>query len=249
MWRHNFPEGRLLDRQRWHSAEHYATRGAYDIYDLLWRHYKPATGDVVIDVGAGNGGETLFLAGMVGKEGRVVAIEPADVPFERLVAMCALNRWSHVEPHKVALSATSGTVSISESESWVSSNIYEGGTSEVRSTTLDDLCDQLGITSVNWLKMNIEGAEKEAIQGMERMAPNVKNMTISCHDFLGTDWGRSKMVVTKWLKDHGFEVRTHGPGLEAEKDYIYAWRGDRNQVDRDIGPPPLYDFGESEAEC
>ena len=55
--------------------------------------------------------------------------------------------------------------------------------------------------------MNIEGAEKEAIKGMEAIAPMIRNVTISCHDFLGTEWARSKSEVTSWLIAHGFTVR------------------------------------------
>ena len=221
-WHHRWREGRINDDKRWRSAYDYATRGAYDIHDLLWRHYRPKTGDVVVDVGAGNGGETLFLAGMVGKTGRVVSLEAAQGPFSRLTAMCALNDWPQVEPKMVALAAEAGTVMMSDSENWVSGNMYEPGTAEVRAVALDDLCNDLGIDCIDWLKLNIEGAEKEAVLGMERMAPHVRHMTISCHDFKNTEWGRSKEVVTGWLVDHGFVVQEHGPGEPYERDYVYA---------------------------
>ena len=60
---------------------------------------------------------------------------------------------------------------------------------------------------------------------MEAIAPMICNMTISCDDFLGTDWARSKSEVTSWLVDHGFTVRRRGydPRVAAH-DYVYAWR-------------------------
>jgi len=224
-WRHRWPEGRVSDTKWWRSPEMWSTHGvAYDMADLLWRHYRPRAGDVVLDVGAGNGGETFWLAGMVGGAGRVIAVEAAPEPFARLAELVALNGWDQVEPRQVALAAEAGTVLMSDSDDWVAGNVFEGGGAEVQAVTLDDLCAELGVERVDWLKMNIEGSEKDAVRGMERMAPHIRHLTISCHDFLGTDWGRSKDRVVSWLLDHGFTVAEHGPGNVAERDYVYGWR-------------------------
>ena len=59
---------------------------------------------------------------------------------------------------------------------------------------------------------------------MERMASHIRHLTISCDDFLGTDWGRSREEVTAWLTAHGFSVWAHGPGEPWEVDYLYASR-------------------------
>jgi FkbM family methyltransferase len=224
-WCHRWPEGRVHDTRWWRSPELWSQHGGdYDMADLLWRHYRPRAGDVVFDVGAGDGGETFWLTGLVGAEGRVIAVEAAPEPFARLSELVALNRWDNVEPRQVALAGSPGTVSMSDSEDWVAGNVFEGGGAEVQAVTLDDLCAELGVERVDWLKMNIEGSEKDAVLGMERMAPHIRHLTVSCHDFLGTEWGRSKDQVVSWLRDHGFTVAEHGPeGYPAERDYVYAW--------------------------
>ena len=125
----------------------------------------------------------------------------------------ALNGWDNVEPRQVALAAAPGTVSMSDAEDWVAGNVFEGGGAEVQAVTLDDLCAELRVERVDWLKMNIEGAEKDAVLGMERMAPHIRHLTISCHDFLGTEWGRSKDQVVSWLRRsriHGGRARPDG---------------------------------------
>jgi len=192
--------------------------------DLLWRHYRPKPGDVVVDAGAGQGGETFSLAPMVGPTGRVIAIEAAPAPFERLSELCTNNGWHNVELHQVALAGEPGSLSMSESEDWVAGNVFESGSVEVRAVTLDDLCGELGVTRIDWLKMNIEGSEKDAVRGMERVAPHIAHLTISCHDFLGTEWGRSKVRVLEWLQDHGFSVQEHGVDDPVLSNYVYAWR-------------------------
>jgi len=223
-WHHRWPEGRVDDTRWWRSWEHWATGGGYDIYDLLFRHYRPQHGDTVVDVGSGHGGETFGLAHMVGPEGRVLSVEAAPDTFGRLEQLCRLNGWTQVEPIQAAIADKPGSLRMSVGDSWVVANVFEGGGVEVPAMTLDDLCAERGITQIDWLKMNIEGAERNAVKGMERMAPHIRNLTISCHDFLGTEWGRSKDEVISWLVAHGFTVAQHGPGEPWARDYVYAWR-------------------------
>lgn len=223
-WHHRWPEGNVRDARWWRTWEEWATGGGHDMHDLLFRHYQPKPGDTVVDVGAGHGGETFALASMVGRGGRVLSIEAAPDTYARLNELCAINDWPHVETIQVALSDKPGTLRMSSSDSWVVANIFEDGDVQVPATTLDNLCEERGITRIDWLKMNIEGAEREAIRGMERMAPSIRHLTISCHDFLGTEWGRSKDAVLKWLFDRGFTVHEHGPGEPWAADYVYASR-------------------------
>ena len=156
----------------------------------------------------------------------MVSIEAAPSPFRRLQDLAHRNMWTQVTPLNVALTSTAGTVSISDDpEQWVAGNIFESeGSVEVEARTFDEICNDLGIERVDWVKMNIEGAEKDALRGMERMAPHIGNLTISCHDFLGTEWGRSKDEVLAWLEAHGFTAEMRDKGDFVQQLYVYAWR-------------------------
>lgn len=224
-WHHRWPEGHVVDVHWWRNAHAWATDGGmHEMDDLLWRHYRPQPGDVVVDIGAGHGGETFYLAPMVGPTGRVVAVEAAPRPYRRLVELTEVNDWPQVEPVQAAITDRTGVVTMADTDSWVTANVFESGSIEVPSLTLDELCQSRRIDRIDWLKMNIEGAEREAVRGMERMASHIRHLTISCHDFLGTDWGRSREEVTSWLTAHGFSVWAHGPGEPWEVDYLYASR-------------------------
>ncbi|HXH77233.1 FkbM family methyltransferase [Nocardioides sp.] len=165
-WLHRWPEGRVSDSRRWGTISKWATNGTdYDMFDLLWRHYKPQPGDTVIDVGAGHGGETFFLADMVGPAGKVLAIEAAPKPYARLVELIRVNGWSQIEPLQLAVSNEAGKVMISDEDDWVEGNVYSNKGAPVRAVTLDDLCAERGITQVDWMKMNNRGRREGRCAG------------------------------------------------------------------------------------
>lgn len=224
-WHYRWPEGRVADPGRWRDAQGWATQGFYyGMDDLLWRDYRPGPGDVVLDVGAGHGGETLYLANMVGPTGRVLSIEAARTPYATLRDLVTRNGWQHVEPVHVAVGSAPGTVHVSDDTHWVAGNIFGGRGEPVAMDTIDALCAARGIDHIDWVKMNIEGAEKDALRGMEAMSSRVRHLTISCHDFLGTEWGKSLDVVTGWLEGHGFTVSRRDEGDFVQRCYLYAAR-------------------------
>ena len=78
----------------------------------MFLHYRPGAGDIVVDVGAGHGGETFALANMVGPEGSVLSIEAAPDTFRRLEQLCRLNDWKQVEAIHAAASDKPRVVTI-----------------------------------------------------------------------------------------------------------------------------------------
>lgn len=56
----------------------------------------------------------------------------------------------------------------------------------VPSVTLDHLLAQYGIEQIDLLKVNIEGSEQQAFAGMLQTINLVRNVAVSCHDFIGS---------------------------------------------------------------
>jgi FkbM family methyltransferase len=196
--------------------------------------YRPAVGDVVIDIGAGNGIDSLVFARAVGTQGRVLAIEANPTTFSYLKNAIRLNGMTQIVPSQVAIVSTPGVVEIEDDPFVQDENrLRTEGTSaktvKVRGVRLDDLCNELGIGDVAFLKMNIEGAERLAIEGMPETLKRTRYVCISCHDFradLSNDeWFRTKAIVSGRLKDLGFEVihRTEHPNA-ATRDQVHGIR-------------------------
>jgi FkbM family methyltransferase len=197
--------------------------------EMFLYEYTPQAGDVVFDIGAGIGAETLLFSGLVGRSGRVVSVEAHPHTYKRLVDLCNVNGLGNVNTLQVAVSDTDGAVMISDLEHHLHNTMLEleGGGIEVPARRIDTIAAELGITQIDLLKMNIEGAERLAIQGAGRLLDNTRHVCISCHDFLADDDGpeelRTKAFVGDFLRERGFQVTTRDNAPDPwTRDYVYA---------------------------
>ena len=195
---------------------------------ILLFDYVPKPGDIAFDVGAGVGDTTLVLSKLVGHDGRVVAIEAHPETYAWLSRTCALNDLPNVTTLQVAASDREGSLLMSD-ESSISNTLLttqDGRDLEVPGRTIDGIASELGIESIDFLKMNIEGAERLALRGMERMIRRTRHVCISCHDFMadrgGPDEMRTKAFVSDFLMSRGFTLVERTSRVDAIRSYVYG---------------------------
>ena len=197
--------------------------------ELFLHEYTPRPGDVVFDVGAGIGAEALLFSRLVGPSGRVISLEAHPRTYKRLENLCDVNGLSNVTPLQVAASDSDGMVVISDLQYHVQNTLIdrrEGGV-EVPSRRIDTIAAELGISRIDLLKMNIEGAERLAIQGVGTLLERTRHVCISCHDFLADDGGsealRTKAFMRQFLVEHGFSVTSRDAAPDPwTRDYLYG---------------------------
>jgi FkbM family methyltransferase len=197
--------------------------------ELFLHEYTPRPGDTVFDIGAGIGAGALLFSRLVGDRGRVVSIEPHPRTYERLAALCNANRLANVTPLQVAAWDSDGDVLISDIDHYLQNTVLgpDGGGIGVPARRIDSIADDLGITSIDLLTMNIEGAERLAIGGLDGIIGATRHVCISCHDFLadngGSDLLRTKAVVRAFLDVHGFRVSSRDDAADLwTRDYLYG---------------------------
>lgn len=192
--------------------------------------YTPGSGDVVVDLGAGFGDEALIFSSLVGPSGRVIAVEAHPKTFACLEETVRRSGAGNVRCVPCAVSDRDGSLEISDSAAHVSNSVLLGGrTLPVPAQTLDSLADEVRIDRIDLLKINIEGAEREAVKAMDRIAPRTRHIVIECHDFVadagGSDRFRTKAEVTAALEALGFRVKNRPDGgPHFLRDLIYASR-------------------------
>lgn len=201
-----------------------------DALDLWFGNYKPKPGDIVIDVGAGRGEDVLPFAREVGQIGKVVALEAHPTTYGQLKRFCDLNRLSNVIPIHAAVMDVPGSVSIDDGDSWQTNSVRAAGEgTHVKATTLDNIFNELRLDHIDFLKMNIEGAENRALLGMNNAIAKVRNICVCCHDFRadrghGEEY-RTRDFVTDFLAKNGFVVsRRASDPRDFVRDHLFGTR-------------------------
>ncbi|MEM5793038.1 MAG: FkbM family methyltransferase [Candidatus Aenigmatarchaeota archaeon] len=147
--------------------------GIYEELQTNFLKKEIKKGFVVLDIGAHIGYYTLIFAKFVGKSGKVYAFEPDPTNFSLLKKNIEINGYDNVVLIKKAVSNKNGKIKLFLSEkNTVDHRIYESGDDrkfiEIESIKLDDFFENYK-GEVNFIKMDIQGAEWMAISGMLKL--------------------------------------------------------------------------------
>lgn len=166
-------------------------------------------GQVALDVGANRGVASVFLARRFAV---VHAFEPATVNQERFRATMALNRVDNVTLHPLAVSDGTGRATLHllrghghHSLAPVSSS-PKVGEEQVQTTTLDAFLSRLGVTRVDFLKVDVEGFELEVLRGAKDALQRrqIAMIAFELAPSLLAERGIAPASIVTFLEAHGF---------------------------------------------
>jgi FkbM family methyltransferase len=160
--------------------------GGYERETVLLMERVIERGMTVVDIGAHVGFHSLLAAKRVGPSGRVFAFEPDPDNFAILKRNIALNNYENITPVQQAVSDRTGRLELFLSgQGNDRHSIYpnprdlsSGRTWEVTATCLDDFLASEGWPQIDFIKMDIEGAEPLALKGMNQLLKRSENLRI-----------------------------------------------------------------------
>ena len=132
----------------------------------------PKEGDIVVDVGGAFGFYTILASKRVGSRGKVIAIEAQHDSFEMLNRNIKLNRLTNVITLNCAVYSKETKVKLYSSYSIMTERAGKNTNKfvEVNANTLDNLLSQqqngINHADINWIKIDVEGAEFEVLKGV-----------------------------------------------------------------------------------
>jgi FkbM family methyltransferase len=135
-----------------------------DVRAAIRRITKP--GMTVLDIGANIGAHTLLFSSLVGPTGRVVAFEPTDFAYAKLVKNLSLNPALRVQPVRMALAdRTTPQQQVDFRSSWQTDGGRVNGLSTVDMIRLDEWADAHRLARVDVIKLDVDGYEYPVIAG------------------------------------------------------------------------------------
>jgi len=128
----------------------------------------PREGEYFLDGGGYVGWYTIQASRAVRSSGRVVVLEPDVVNRGQLERNVALNELDNVHILRLALWSHSGNVRWQHAEEPVWHQVTEQGKDRQRAVSIDELVCDLRLPRLDWIKLDIEGAEVNALLGASK---------------------------------------------------------------------------------
>ena len=194
-----------------------------------FRHFVPEKGSVVFDVGGELGLEACQFSKIVGEKGKVFTFECLPTHLKALEKIAesrsnleVVNKacWNKKDTLTFFEGHTPGSgTAVPEAKGQRGQDLAneEGGEIKVEADTLDQLWNTYADScQVDFLKMDIEGAEYEALEGAIELLAKTNKVVIAAYHL--REGVRTADKVAVMLKESGFEVRID------ENDHVYGWR-------------------------
>ena len=206
-----------------------------DNFEFLKEKCKP--NDVIIDIGAHIGLFSCIAAKCIGPTGKVYSFEPTPVTYEVLNKTIKINKLENIiEPYDEAVGIKEGKTVFYISElagdnanslvNYVDSRGALKGI-DVKVTSVDNFVNKRKIGKVNFIKVDVEGAEYDTIRGAENTLKNLRPFCIlAIHPAGITSKGDKLGDIYDFIIDCRYNILCNGQPISKEKfcivtDLIY----------------------------
>lgn len=171
----------------------------------LRKHFKELKKGVFIDIGANIGKYTVMMSNNLGGNGEVIAIEPHPENFRTLERNIDLNRCKNVVALNLACwnKKTELKLFSHEDQPLLASAVKPSENYiKTQADTLDNIIKDLGVKKIDLIKIDVEGAEQQVLEGMKNILKKKKARIIF------EAWNQQYVdACRKILGKYGYEIR------------------------------------------
>jgi len=181
-------------------------------FDYYQYFYKVKKDDVIIDAGANCGHLSIFFSKLIGDKGLVYAFEPDSFNIKRINKNRELNKdlSDNIKIEELLLWNENKLVNFYEAGTVGSSAVWIPDTDKCvkkQAIRIDEWVMKNNISKLDFIKMDIEGAEIEALEGCVQTIQNLKpNFAIASYHIVN---GQATYIkVEEFFKKMNYPYKT-----------------------------------------
>jgi FkbM family methyltransferase len=189
--------------------------GCFENTELRFVEKFLAPGMCVLDIGAHHGLYTLLASKRVGSGGKVIAFEPSPRERHLLARNLRLNSASnvHIEPFALGHESSKAELFLVQGEEDGCNSLRPPAvvastqTVLVDVNSLDDYLEKAEIGRVDFVKLDVEGAEREVLLGAQRLLSVALRPVIlaEVQDIRTEPWGYPAREILQILDRAGYD--------------------------------------------
>ncbi len=197
----------------------------YPDFEYYQHLYKIKSEDIVMDAGANDGYLTLLFSKLIGKNGKVYAFEPDAINIKNIAKNIALDKslLDNIKIEELLLWNSNEKIDFYEAGTVGSSAIWvpdANKTVKKQAVTIDSWVLENNIQKLDFIKMDIEGAEIKAIEGCLETIKTLKpNFAIASYHIVNDE--PTYIKLEKFFTALNYPVKT----LKLSKNEIITFAG------------------------
>lgn len=184
-------------------------------------YFKPKEGDVFVDIGAHIGKYTIQAAKKIGDSGKVVAVEAHPENYRYLLKNISENDLQNrVIAYNLAACDKAKKLRLFIGDAGGHHSIIKNfgkGYIEVQGYPLDWIIDKLKIDKVDWIKIDVEGAECSVLRGLKNTLVNFSPKLIV--EVLNENY--NEVIKLLYSLDYNFKIIYEEPD---EFKYLFCYK-------------------------
>jgi FkbM family methyltransferase len=169
--------------------------------DEIYKFSSTNQAPLIVDCGANIGLSVLYFKSLF-PMARVIAYEPDENNFSVLKENIRINNYSDVDCRQAAVWVHNGAVSF-QADGSQGSQIITGESGNTIPLKAERLADLIRDKQIDFLKIDIEGAEAEVIADCDPYLANVRNLFVEYHGRADETQKLAKLLA---VLDHHFKV-------------------------------------------
>jgi FkbM family methyltransferase len=204
-----------IDAINGNTGNGYAFLREFFVRQIYFREFKHLSFSTCLDLGCNTGVVTSLLKQMAGPQGKVVGVDPLTYPDNAFRSRVALTHG--IKIHQGVLCGES----LRHDSAALHAMCDPYGFDTNLAITIEELMKAHGLHHIDFLKMDIEGAEFGIFRDSTRWLDGVDNLAMEVHNTVGNpdeiiQQLQKQGFRVKWLDDAGYPTEPRNAG------YIYA---------------------------